>query len=110
MSTLDEEIARQLQAAAASGELAMAQGYGKPLSEIPGWDDTPGALRMPFKILKDAGVAPAEVGLFHERARLRATIEACENPSAREKLRLELSELEQKLALRMESLRSNATL
>lgn len=110
MSTLDEEIACQLQAAADSGELAMAHGYGKPMSETPGWDDTPGALRMPFKILKDAGVTPPEVGLFHERAKLRATIDACQDLAAREKLMRELSELEQKLALRMESLRSNATL
>ena len=110
MSTLDEEIARQLAAAAASGELALAQGYGKPLADIPGWDDTPGALRMPFKVLKDAGVAPPEVGLFHERARLRAAIDACMDETGRQKLGQELSELEQKLALRMESLRANSTL
>jgi len=110
MPTLDEQIARQLQAAAASGELAQAAGYGRPLPETSGWDATPGALRMPFKILKDAGVAPAEVGLFHERARLRAEVAATTDAVVRHRLMLELGELEQKLALRLESLRANASL
>ncbi|MEP7157670.1 MAG: DnaJ family domain-containing protein [Betaproteobacteria bacterium] len=110
MTTLDEEIARQLKAAAESGELAAAEGYGKPLVDTPGWDATPGALRMPFKILKDAGVAPAEVGMFNERARLRAEIDACTDEARRETLLRELGEIQQKLALRLESLRANATL
>ncbi len=110
MATLDEEIARQLQAAAASGELAQAEGYGKPLVDGLGWDDTPAALRMPFKILKDAGVVPPEIGLFRERARLRAAIEETSDPDARQKLIGCLSGIEQKLALRLESLRANAAL
>ena len=110
MTTLDEEIARHLAEAAASGELQAAQSYGKPLRDIEGWDETPEALRLPFKILKDAGFPPPEVELFHERARLRATLEAATEASERERLRRELSELEQRLALRLESLRVNASL
>lgn len=110
MATFDEEIARHLQAAAASGELAQAQGFGKPLIDGAGWDDTPPALRMPFKILKDAGVAPPEIALFHERARLRAELEAATGEDDRRQLMLRLSELEQRLALRLESLRANASL
>ena len=109
MATLDEEIARQLQAAAASGELSQAEGYGKPLVDSEGWDDTPAALRMPFKILKDAGVAPPEIELFRERARLRAALEDA-SVDNREQLMRKLSELEQKLSLRLESLRANASL
>ena len=108
MPTLDEEIARALREAAASGELERAKGYGKPLPELPGWNDTPEALRMPFKILKDAGVAPPEIELFHERARLRAAIEGCEDAAERERLMKELGMLEAKIALRLESLRGNA--
>jgi len=97
MRTLDEEIARYLEEAAASGELSRAKGYGKPFAADPGWEATPEALRMPMKILKDAGVAPPEIALFHERARLKASIQAAA-PDARLKLQKQLSELEQILA------------
>ena len=56
MRSLDEEIARHLREASAAGELQQAPSYGKPLAADTGWDETPEALRMPFKILKDAGV------------------------------------------------------
>lgn len=108
MRTWDEEIAHRLQEAAESGELARAQGYGKPLAADPGWDSTPDALRMPMKILKDAGVAPPEVALFHERARLKALLEAASEPERRRELQLELHQLEQLISLRLESLRSFA--
>ncbi len=64
MRSMDEEIARRLAEAQASGELSKAESYGKPMLEGDGWDDTPEALRMPFKILKDAGVVPREVEMF----------------------------------------------
>ena len=108
--TLDEEIARHLQEALESGELAAARGYGQPLPAIPGWDETPEALRMPFKILKDAGVPPPEIELFHERARLRRAVENCTDAAEREVLRRQLAELEQRIALRLEALRINSTL
>jgi len=105
MRTLDEEIARKLQQAADSGELAQAEGYGKPFPADPGWDATPEALRMPMKILKDAGVTPPEIGMFHERARLRLLIDAATDAGERDRLRRELFDLEQKIAVRLESLR-----
>ena len=75
MPTQDEEIARHLREALASGELAGTEGFGKPFPEDAGWDATPESLRMPFKILKNAGFVPAEVELFHERAALSASLE-----------------------------------
>ena len=108
MSSLEERIARALQEALASGELQKAEGFGKPFAETPGWSDTPEALRMPFKILKDAGFAPPEVALFHERAHLRKEIEACADPVEKERLQAALVLLEQKIALRLEALRVSA--
>lgn len=105
MRTFDEEIAHRLKEAADSGELSTAKGYGKPPESDPGWDATPAGLRMPMKILKDAGVPPPEVEMFRERSRLRALVEATADSSQREHLRLQLMELEQKIALRLESLR-----
>ena len=110
MRTLDEEIARRLQEATDSGELSSAKGYGRPTPEDPGWEATPAALRMPMKILKDAGVAPPEIAMFHERARLKQSIEAATDPTERKSLQLQLVELEQKIALRLEALRIHASL
>jgi hypothetical protein len=110
MSTLDDDIARHLAEAAASGELQSAPSYGKPMEAMEGWDETPESLRMPFKILKDAGFAPPELAHFRERARLRAAVEAAADDAERLRLRRLLSEAEQKLALRLEALRVNGTL
>jgi hypothetical protein len=63
-----------------------------------------------MKILKDAGAIPPEIEWFHERARLKASIESALDPAERQKLQLKLTELEQKLALRLEALRINANL
>ena len=110
MPTQDEEIARHLREALASGELAGTPGFGKPLPEDAGWEATPEALRMPFKILKNAGFVPPEVELLHERAALGAALAACDNEAERAALRHQLSDLEQKIALRLEALRSHGSL
>ncbi len=108
--SLDEEIARRLEEAARSGELRSASFYGQPMPHDAGWEATPEALRMPFKVLKDAGVVPAEVEWFHERARLRAALEAATGEEERRKLQVKLTELEQKIALRLEALRIDSRL
>lgn len=110
MPTLDDEIARHLAEAAASGELQAAPSYGKPLAADEGWDATPEALRMPFKILRDAGFAPPEIALFHERADLRRRLEAAGSDAEKRALQVQLAQLEQKVALRLEALRRNASL
>ena len=110
MPTLDEEIARHLREAAQSGELQSAKGYGEPLAEADGWNETPEALRMPFKILKDAGVVPAEIEMFRERARLRAALDEAATSDERSAVQRKLSELEQSLALRLEALRRHSAL
>ena len=110
MRTIDEEIARHLQEAAEAGELKTAPSFGKPLAEHVGWSETPDALRMPFKILKDAGIRPPEIELFHQRARIRAALAGEPDGPMRLALKTELGELEQKIALRLEALKRNATL
>ena len=108
MRSLDEEIARHLRDAASAGELEQAPSYGKPLAADVGWDETPEALRMPFKILKDAGVAPPEIAMFHQRAELRAQIRAEPDGPQRDALERKLNELELAIALRLEALKSHA--
>ncbi len=108
--TLDEEIARRLQEAVESGELKSAKGYGEPFPEDPGWESTPEALRMPMKILKDSGFLPPEIAWFHERARLRVAVTACTDEAERDALQAKRRDLEQKITLRLESLRVRSRL
>ena len=110
MPTQDEEIARHLREAMASGELAGTPGFGKPLPEDAGWEATPEALRLPFKILKNAGFVPPEVELFHERATLGKALAGCASEEERIAVRQQLSDLEQKIALRLEALRIHGSL
>jgi hypothetical protein len=65
---------------------------------------------MPFKILKNAGIVPAEVQAFHERAELVAKIDACSDALELRRLQTRLSELQQHLALRLEHLRISGNL
>ena len=108
MRSLDEEIARHLQEASSTGELRRAPSYGKPLAADVGWDETPEALRMPFKILKDAGVAPPEIEMFQQRAQIRAQLQTEAEGTERDALERKLNELELSISLRLEALRRNA--
>lgn len=108
MRSLDEEIAKHLQDALAAGEMREAPSYGKPMNADVGWAETPADLRMPFKILKDAGVPPPEIELFHRRARLREELQSMPEGESREELKKILAELEQAIALRLEALRSGS--
>jgi len=100
----DDEIARHLEQALKSGELRQAESFGKPLDEDAGYLATPDGLRMPFKILKNAGFVPPEVELMHEAAELREALR-CDPPAdkARE-LRAQLTALELRIAMRLERL------
>ncbi len=106
----DEAIADHLAEAMRSGELKSAPSFGRPLAEAEGWSETPVEFRLPFKILKNAGVIPPEVELFHQRAQLRQQLEGATTESQRLVLQQRLSELEPVIALRLESLRSGGRL
>src|SRR3954465_14599579 len=110
MSTWEDEIARHVREALASGDLAGTEGFGKPLREDAAWDATPESLRMPFKILKNAGVVPAEVELINQRAALARSLAECTSEPVRAELRRKLGELELRIALRLEALRVHGTL
>lgn len=106
----EDEIAQHLEQARKSGELQTAESFGKPLEEDAGYLETPEGLRMPFKILKNAGFVPPEVERLRERAALAQAVSACEDPQERRALQLRLSELEQAMALRLEALRHSGRL
>ena len=105
MGTLDEDIARHLEDAMASGELRGCAWFGKPLPDDEEWQATPPAFRMPFKVLKNAGYQPPEIALFHRRAQLAAQAAAAADEAERARLLAELGALEQAIALRLEGMR-----
>ena len=100
---LEEEIGRKLAEAEARGQLRAAR--GRPLSIDEAWLQTPPGLRMAFQVMKSAGVPPAEVELFQQRAELRAALAAASDAPTRARLQARLAELEQNLAFRLEALR-----
>jgi hypothetical protein len=106
MPTQDEVIAKHLQDSLAKGELQTAEGFGKPMDEDEGWEATPDALRMPFKILKRAGFVPPEVEMFQRRAELNAQVATASSTAERDALMRELSNLEQSISLRLEAMRA----
>jgi hypothetical protein len=105
LQLLEDEIGRKLREAEQSGELKSAKGYGSRLTEPNGWNETPDELRMPFKILKDAGVVPAEIEMLRQRAELREKISSSTNTAESEALRQRLATLEVSISLRLEALK-----
>ena len=106
MPTQDEVIAKHLQESLANGELQATAGFGKPMAADEGWEATPDALRMPFKILKNAGFVPPEVEMFQRRAALNLQVSAASDEAERDALMRELSLLEQSISLRLEAMRT----
>ena len=105
---LEDEIGRKLTEASRSGELQSAKGYGRPFEEDAAWSQTPEALRMPFKILRNADVLPAEIEMFRARAALCQHIAVLTDADLRLSALKKLSALEQAIALRLEALRRQA--
>jgi hypothetical protein len=100
----DDHIGRALAVCAASG----APSYGKPLHF---GDETPPALRMAMKVLKDAGVVPPEVEAMQQIAALQAELDAlAPDDAAGDGLRRRIADKRQALALRLETLRLSGTL
>lgn len=107
MSTLDQDIEQRIAREVAAWQKGVA-GRGEPLRIDDGWLQTPEALRMPFSVLKSAGIPPTEVELFQQRARLRERLDRSSGEAERLSLQRQLSELEQNLAFRLEALKRMA--
>lgn len=113
LQLLEDDIGRALAESARNGELRSAPSYGKPLNFGDGYDETPAELRMPMKVLKDAGVVPPEVETMQRIAALEQRAQAAETagtPEAAAALRREAAELRLALQLRLERLRLTGSL
>jgi hypothetical protein len=108
LQLLDDHIGQSLRESESTGELKSAPSYGKPLGFGDGYDDTPAELRMPMKVLKDAGVVPPEVEAMHELAAVRESARSAIDPAETKRLEQRASELQQAIALRLERLRGGS--
>ncbi len=108
LKLLEDDIGRALSESARNGELQSAPSYGKPLNFGDGYDDTPAELRMPMKVLKDAGVVPPEVEVMQRIAALEQRAAAAVGPEAAA-LRREAADLRLALSLRLERLRQSGS-
>ncbi|UTH74699.1 DUF1992 domain-containing protein [Chromobacterium sp. IIBBL 290-4] len=104
---LDQVIAASIRNSEQSGELRQIPGWGKPLELDESYAATPAELRMPYKILKDAGCVPAEVEMMKTLAVLRAELAEleAESPAWQAKQR-QVQQLALNISLQMERLRS----
>ncbi len=105
---LDDHIGQSLRESEKTGELMAAPSYGKALQFNDGYDETPDELRMPMKMLKDAGIVPPEVEAMRELADVRQAAREAGDPAEARRLEQRASELQQAIALRLERLRSGS--
>lgn len=103
MSAIDQDIERRIAQQVAEWQRGVTA-QGQPLAIDSAWLQTPPGLRLPFQVLKSAGVPPREIELLHERARLRERLSQVLSADEREAVQRRLGEVEQQLAFRLEAL------
>ncbi len=109
LKLLEDDSGRHLAQAHASGELAHARSFGKPLDLGDGYDETPVELRMGMKILKDAGVVPPEVELMQRIEAAQAALDARPGAPDAEAQRQRIGDMRLQLSLRLEHLRRSGS-
>ena len=102
MAGVDDIIGRWVKKVEKSGELQRSELFGKPLPLDEAYERTPEELRMTHKILKNAGYVPAEVEAMRRIAELKTQLAGTDDPAEAQRLRRELAEQQQKLAVRLE--------
>ena len=105
LKLIEDHIGQALRESEQSGELKRARDWGKPIDFGDGYDETPGDLRMGFKVLKDAGVVPPEVEMMQRLGEMRTRLAGLE-PGGEEAAALarEIHDLQVAVALRIEAL------
>jgi len=103
---VDDIIKQWVQKVEATGELRSHPEFGKPLRFDDGYLETPAELRMVYKILKNAGYVPAEVELLQRVAQLKETLAATRDAAEQQRLRAQLGELQQRVAIVLDKLRA----
>lgn len=103
MAGVDDIIKQWVERVEKTGE--MRPHFGKPLDLGDGYLETPDELRMAHKILKNAGYVPAEIEMLQRLAVLKEQLAAAADPEQQRQLRIQLAELQQKVAMMLDALR-----
>ena len=98
ISRVVENLIRE---AIAEGKFDNLPGAGKRL-DLEEYFSTPEDLRMAYSILKNARIAPAEVELLKEIARIKQTLEQTHDDAERRSLQQVLADRKTELAVRLE--------
>lgn len=83
-------------------------GAGKPLPEDH-FKDLPEEIRMTYRILKSAGMAPTEVVIKKSLEELRARIGEEKDPLKKEKMTVQFNTIEAELNLKLEQLKTSTS-
>jgi DnaJ-like protein len=94
-------VENRIREAIAEGKFDNLPGSGQPL-DLEEYFSTPEDLRMAYSILKNARIAPAEVELLKEIARVRHTLEQTNDEDERRSLQQTLADRQTELAVRLE--------
>jgi len=107
MPGIDDAIGQWVKRAERSGELKRTRFLGKKFEFNDGFEGTPDEHRLAHKVLKNAGYVPYEVELLKKLSALRdAQRQAGEADTEQAvQLKKEIAEVQQKLAMRLESVR-----
>jgi hypothetical protein len=92
---------KRIREAITQGHFENLPGAGQPLN-LEEYFSTPGELRMPYSILKNANCAPAEVELLIEISRLERAVAQTSDATALESLQRALTNRRTQLAILFE--------
>ncbi|CAM5533157.1 hypothetical protein SSTU70S_04116 [Stutzerimonas stutzeri] len=102
MSTIDQDIEQRIAQQVAEWQRGVTS-RGAPLPIDSAWLQTPQGLRLPFQVLKSAGVPPREMDPARARPLARTAAGGADGRRAHG-VAAASSELEQHLAVRLEAL------
>ncbi len=102
MSGVDDIIKAWVEDAEKRGEFGRNPHVGKPFALGDGYLDTPDALRMAFKVLKNAGYVPAQVEALNQLADLKEALKSAESKDDKQALRVQIANKQQQVAVLLE--------
>lgn len=105
MSGVDEIIKQWVQKVESTGEVHNLPGFGEPFKFEDGFLETPGELRMVYKILKNAGYVPAEIELLQRLAALREQLNVTQDGEQKRRLKVKIAQTQQKVSMMLEAMR-----
>lgn len=106
MKRIYDLVEEKIQEAIRNGDFDNLSTKGKPI-DLRAWRNTPAHLRMGYSVLKNAGIAPVEVDMKKELARLEEAVAQETDPEEKMRLANKLNDLQITYSLKLEKLRKS---